>query len=59
MKGFFKKVLIINLDERRYYTEDIPDEVYRNFLGGKGLGIYLMLKGTGLSLMLFLLIIIS
>ncbi|MCX5798486.1 MAG: aldehyde ferredoxin oxidoreductase family protein [Proteobacteria bacterium] len=44
MKGFFKKVLIINLDERRYYTEDIPDEVYRNFLGGKGLGIYLMLK---------------
>ena len=44
MKGFFKKVLVINLSTRSFHEEDIPDEVYRKFLGGKGLGVYLMLE---------------
>ena len=44
MKGFFNKVLIVNLSGRTYSEEGIPDEVYKTFLGGKGLGVYLMLK---------------
>jgi len=43
MKGYFNKILVINLTERTFHSEDIPDSVYENFLGGKGLAIYLML----------------
>ena len=44
MKGFFKKVLRIHLGDRSYRTEEIPEEVYANYLGGKGLGTYLLLR---------------
>ena len=44
MKGYFNKILIINLTDHTFYGEEIPDSVYQNFLGGKGLAIYLMLK---------------
>ncbi len=44
MKGFFNKVLVVNLSGRTCSEERVPDEVYRTFLGGKGLGVYLMLK---------------
>lgn len=44
MKGVFQKALVINLTNRTYLTEEIPDEAYEHFLGGKGLGIYLLLK---------------
>ncbi len=44
MKGFFNKILVIDLNRQMCSTETVPDEVYRSFLGGKGLGVYLMLK---------------
>lgn len=44
MKGFFQKVLTINVKDKTCVTESIPDAVYSNFLGGKGLGTYLLLK---------------
>ena len=42
MKGFFNKILIVDLTERSFKTEDIQDRVYERYLGGKGLGAYLM-----------------
>lgn len=44
MKGFFNKVLIIDLANKTFRKEHIPDEVFENYLGGKGLGVYLLLK---------------
>jgi len=44
VEGFFNKILIINLREKTHREEIIPDEVYQNYLGGKGLGVYLLLK---------------
>ncbi len=44
MKGLWKKVLRINLKEKNYKVEDIKDEVYFKYLGGKGLGAYLLMK---------------
>ncbi len=43
MKGVFGKVLKINLDEKSYSEELIPDSVYESFLGGKGLASHLLL----------------
>ncbi|MCX5816363.1 MAG: aldehyde ferredoxin oxidoreductase family protein [Proteobacteria bacterium] len=44
MKGVFQKALIVNLTDKSYTVEKIPDEAYEHFLGGKGLGVYLLLK---------------
>jgi aldehyde:ferredoxin oxidoreductase len=44
MKGFFNKLLRIDLKTKTYEAEMIPDSVYENYLGGKGLGIYLLIK---------------
>lgn len=44
MKGFYGKLLRINLTEQSYRVEDIPEEVFKKYLGGKGLGTYLLLK---------------
>ncbi len=44
MKGVFGKVLKINLDEKSYSEELLPDSVYESFLGGKGLASHLLLK---------------
>ena len=44
MKGFFNKILRINLKTKTYKEETIPDSVYETYLGGKGLGIYLLMK---------------
>ncbi|MBE9571544.1 MAG: aldehyde:ferredoxin oxidoreductase, partial [Proteobacteria bacterium] len=44
MKGFFQKILVINLSNKRYEDKVIPNQVYRDFLGGKGLATYLLLK---------------
>ncbi len=44
MKGFFHKALIIDLTNKAYHVEPIPDEVFENYLGGKGLGVYFLLK---------------
>ncbi|RKX80508.1 MAG: aldehyde:ferredoxin oxidoreductase [Spirochaetes bacterium] len=44
MKGVFGKILNINLTSKIIEEENIPDDIYRNYLGGKGLGAYLLLK---------------
>ena len=43
MEGYFGKVLYIDLSSRSYWVEDIDEEIFRTYLGGKGLGIYYLL----------------
>ncbi len=44
MKGFFNKILRVNLKTRTFKEETISDSVYETYLGGKGLGTYLLMK---------------
>jgi len=44
MKGFFNKILRINLRTKIFREESIPDSVYETHLGGKGLGTYLLME---------------
>ncbi|MGQ9778053.1 MAG: aldehyde ferredoxin oxidoreductase family protein [Thermodesulfobacteriota bacterium] len=44
MYGFFNQILRINLITKTYSKEFIPDSIYETYLGGKGLGLYLLLK---------------
>jgi len=46
MKGFFNKLLRIDLKERQYVTEPISDSILKQTLGGKGLGTYLLLENN-------------
>jgi len=46
MDGFYNKVLHIDLSKRSFEEESIGDEVYQQYLGGKGLGTYLLLNNT-------------
>lgn len=47
MKGFYGKLLRVDLTSRRYVVEEIPEDVLRQYLGGKGLGSHLLLKNVG------------
>jgi aldehyde:ferredoxin oxidoreductase len=44
MKGFFNQLLRIDLSHQKSTVEPIPESVLRSYLGGKGLGSYLLLK---------------
>jgi len=44
MKGFFNKILRVNLKTKTFKEQTIPDSVYETYLGGKGFGSYLLLK---------------
>jgi len=44
MFGFHGKLLRINLTDEETTVEEIPSEVFKSYLGGKGLGSYLLLK---------------
>ena len=44
MKGFYNKILRINLKTKTFKEEAFPDSVYETYLGGKGLGTYLLTK---------------
>lgn len=44
MKGFFNRLLRIDLSKKKTTVEPIPDSILRSYLGGKGLGSYLLLK---------------
>lgn len=44
MKGYFKKILIINLTDQTYRDESVDESVYRDYLGGKGLATHLLLE---------------
>jgi len=46
MKGFFNKLLRIDLKEKQYAAEPIPDSILKQTLGGKGLGTYLLLENN-------------
>jgi len=46
MDGFHNVVLHIDLGKRSFEEEPINDKVYRQLLGGKGLGTHLLLKNT-------------
>ncbi len=42
--GNFGKVLEIDLSTQTYKTRTIPDEVYQQFVGARGLGAYFAVK---------------
>jgi aldehyde:ferredoxin oxidoreductase len=44
MKGFFNRLLRIDLSSNKTTVEPIPDSILQSYLGGKGLGSYLLLK---------------
>ena len=44
MKGFFNRLLRIDLSREKVSVEPIPDSILQAYLGGKGLGSYLLLK---------------
>jgi aldehyde:ferredoxin oxidoreductase len=44
MKGFFNRLLRVDLGRRSYAYEEIPDAVLEKTLGGKGLGTYLLAR---------------
>ena len=44
MKGFFNQLLRIDLSKKKSAVEPIPESVLRTYLGGKGLGSYLLLR---------------
>jgi aldehyde:ferredoxin oxidoreductase len=44
MKGFFNRLLRINLSKQKPTVEPISESILRSYLGGKGLGSYLLLK---------------
>lgn len=46
MKGFFGKLLRINLKDKSYTAEEIPEQTLRRYLGGKGLGSHLLLNNV-------------
>ena len=46
MDGFFNKTLYIDLTERTHESVEIPDRILKKYLGGKGLGSYLLFKNN-------------
>lgn len=44
MKGYTGKILHVDLDTNRTRVEIIPDEIYRDFLSGVGLGAYILYR---------------
>jgi len=46
MDGFYGKLLKIDLNNQTSITEDIADPIFESYLGGKGLGSYLLWRET-------------
>ncbi|HBV88425.1 aldehyde ferredoxin oxidoreductase family protein [Desulfosporosinus sp. BICA1-9] len=44
MKWYYGKLLRVNLAEKSYTVDEIPEELFTNYLGGRGLGSYLLLE---------------
>jgi aldehyde:ferredoxin oxidoreductase len=44
MKGFFNRLLRIDLSNKKTTVEPIPESILQSHLGGKGLGSFLLLK---------------
>ena len=46
MKGFFNQLIRVNLRSKTFDVEAIPQRVFEVYLGGKGLGTYLLIKNN-------------
>lgn len=44
MKGFFNRLLRINLSTKKSFVESLPESILQSYLGGKGLGSYILLR---------------
>src|SRR3990170_242685 len=44
MQGFFNRLLRVDLSKKKTTVEPIPESILRSYLGGKGLGTFLLLK---------------
>jgi aldehyde:ferredoxin oxidoreductase len=44
MKGFYNKILYINVSNQSFHVEPIDDTILERYLGGKGLSTHLLLK---------------
>jgi len=44
VKGFFNQLLRINLSKKTIRVEPVPESTLRSYLGGKGLGTFLLLQ---------------
>ncbi|SFM78421.1 aldehyde ferredoxin oxidoreductase family protein [Thermodesulforhabdus norvegica] len=44
VRGFFGKLLSVDLSSGSWFTEPLESRVFENYLGGKGLATYLLLK---------------
>ena len=44
MKGVHGKILVVDLSSFSYQIEELPEDVYRRYLGGYGLGAYYLYK---------------
>ena len=53
MKGVWNKVLRVDLTEGKMWDQEIPDEVYLNFLGAAGLGDWIMYNEVPAGVMSF------
>lgn len=45
--GFTGKIIDVDLSNEKVRVREIPEEVYRNWLGGRGLGAYILWKELG------------
>lgn len=46
MYAYYQKLLRINLKERNFQIEVIPERVFKKYLGGKGVGSYLLIQNV-------------
>jgi len=44
MKGFYNRILQINVSDQSYYVQPIDETILKTYLGSKGLSNYLLLK---------------
>jgi len=38
MHGFYNRILYVDLTDKKFWEEDIDDNLLKSFLGGRGLG---------------------
>ncbi len=44
MKGYSGKILRVNLSRRKIETEDLPEEMCKKYIGGKGFGVKILFE---------------
>ncbi len=44
MKGFFHKLLMVDMTEKTFYVRELDDKIMESTLGGKGLATFLLLE---------------